>query len=152
MRRIAACFVLVMMLCSVGFAAVRGDEAMYVGGTLSVAEKTEGKLDTSGDRIAKFVWKKGELAIPFEKITSLEYGQKAGRRIGVAVAVNPLFLFSKKRRHYVTIGYADEQGKQQGAVFELAKGTVRNILTVLETRSGKQVEYESGEAKKNLGN
>jgi hypothetical protein len=144
-------FVTVFEICL--WSAVRGDEAMYVGGTLTaIPEKTEGRLDTSQEKAAKFVWKKGEVIIPYDKITSLEYGQKAGRRIGVAVAVNPLFLFSKKRRHYVTIGFTDEQGKQQGAVLEIAKGKVRGALSTLEARSGKQVEYESEEAKKHLGN
>ena len=95
--------------------------------------------------------KKGEVLIPYGKITSIEYGQKAGRRVGVALAVSPIALFSKKRKHYVTLAYTDDAGKNQGAVFEVAKGTVRNVVTVLETRSGKQVEYESEEAKKNLG-
>jgi hypothetical protein len=52
----------------------------------------------------------------------------------------------------VTIGFTDEQGKQQGAVLEMGKGKVRAALTALESRSGKQVEYESEEAKKHLGN
>ena len=90
--------------------------------------------------------------MPYEKITSLEYGQKVGRRVGVAVAVTPLALFSKKRKHFLTLGFTDDQGKQQGSVFELSKGTVRTILSTLEARSGKKVEYESEEAKKNLGN
>ncbi|MGH9429395.1 MAG: hypothetical protein ACRD2L_24180 [Terriglobia bacterium] len=154
MRRATAVsllFVMVIHVCAWG--AVRGDEAMYVGGTLAtIPEKTEGRLDTSQEKVAKFAWKKGEVTIPYDKITSLEYGQKAGRRIGVAVAVSPLFLFSKKRKHYVTIGFTDEQGKPQGAVLELAKGKVRSALSTLETRSGKQVEYESEEAKKHLGN
>ena len=134
-------------------AAVRGDEAMYVGGTLAaVPEKTEGRLLLDNDQAARFVFKKGEVSIPYGKITSLEYGQKTGRRVGVALVVNPVFLFSKKRRHYLTIGFTDSEGKKQGAVFELAKGTVRGALNTLETRSGKKVEYESEEAKKHAGN
>jgi hypothetical protein len=66
--------------------------------------------------------------------------------------VSPLALFSKKRKHYLTIGFTDADGKQQGAVFELGKDTVRSTLVTLEARSGKQVEYESDEAKKHVGN
>jgi hypothetical protein len=90
--------------------------------------------------------------IPYKTIQSLEYGQKAGRRVGVALAVSPLFLFSKKRKHFLSIAYLDEQGQKQGAVFELAKGTVRSALSTFETRSGKQIEYESEDAKKHAGN
>lgn len=67
--------------------ALDADKAEYVGGTLNVPERTEGKLVLSDPNIGKFQFKGGEVAIPFEKITSLEYGQKAGRRIAVAVLV-----------------------------------------------------------------
>jgi hypothetical protein len=133
-------------------AGLGSDKAAYVGGTLSLPEKTEGKLALSDPAAAKFTYKGGESGIPYERISSLEYGQKAGRRIGVAVMVSPLALFSKKRKHYLTIGFTDADGKQQGAVFELGKDTVRSTLVTLEARSGKQVEYESDEAKKHVGN
>jgi len=125
---------------------------MYVGGTLSVVpEKTEGRLDLSGANEGKFNSKKGGFSFAYDKITSLEYGQKAGRRVGVAIMVSPQALFSKKRRHYLTIGFTDDQGKPQGAVLEIAKGLVRSTLATLETKSGRKVEYESEEARKHAG-
>jgi hypothetical protein len=57
-------------------------------------------------------------------------------------------LFPKKRKHYVTIGYKDDQGKEQVAVFELGKDIVRITLPILEARSGKKIEYQDEEAKK----
>ncbi len=152
-RKIVFLMVLLLLLETSGLSAVRGDAAMYVGGSLSVVpEKTNGRLDLSGETAAKFTAKNVDISIAYGKITSLEYGQKAGRRVGVALAVTPFALFSKKRKHYLTIGFTDDQGKQQGAVFELSKGIVRGILSTLETRSGKKVEYESEEAKKHVGN
>lgn len=132
-------------------AAVRGDQVLYVGGTITtVPEKTEGRLDTTDTIVAKFVAKKGSFQIPYQKITGLEYGQKAGRRVGVALAVSPLALFSKKRKHYLTVSFVDERGVNQGAVLEIAKGKVRSVAALLETRSGKKVEFESDEARKNF--
>jgi hypothetical protein len=133
-------------------AAVRGGDAMYVGGTIAgLTEKTEGKLDLA-ETAAVFAAKKGaKVTIPYDKIQSLEYGQKAGRRVGLGIAISPLFLLSHKRRHFLTIGFVDEAGKQQGAVFELAKGMVQEALSVFETKSGKKVEYESEEARKHAG-
>lgn len=141
-----------LLICAVSTAipAVRGNEAMYVGGTLSVPAKTEGKLDLSAQTEAKFIYKKGQFSIPYDKISSLEYGQKAGRRVGVALAVSPLALFSKKRKHYLSIAFADDQGSKQGVVLELSKGTVNSVVTTFETRSGKKVEFESEEAKKHF--
>jgi hypothetical protein len=134
-------------------AAVRGDDALYVGGTMTnVPDKTEGRLDLTDEKVGKFTSKKGNFSFDCARITSLEYGQKAGRRVGVALAVNPLFLFSKKRKHFLTVGFTDEKGGNQGAVFEIGKKKIRGVLTILETRSGKAVEYESEEAKKHVGN
>lgn len=130
-------------------AAVRGDEAQYVGGTLQqIPDKTEGKLDLSGTDAAVFRCKKGEFRIPYKSISSLEYGQKAGRRVGVALAISPIALFSKKRKHFLSIAFADDSGSKQGAVFELSKGKTHSVITTLETRSGKTIEFESDEAKK----
>jgi hypothetical protein len=129
--------------------AVRGSDVLYVGGTIdSVPEKTEGRLDSSGEGEAVFQCKKGSFRIPYQTISSLEYGQKAGRRVGVAIAISPLALLSKKRRHYLSLAYLDPQGAKQGVVFELSKGRTHSLISMLEARSGKKVEFESAEAQK----
>jgi len=144
-----------VLFVAMPLSAAKGDKAKYVGGTLtSMAENTDFEFDTSGEAVAVALWKKhksnpaGKLEIPYKGIESIEYGQKAGRRVGLAIAVSPLALFSKKRKHYVTVTYMDQTGKKQGIVMELDKGDVRRVLTTLETRSGKIIEYESEEAKK----
>ena len=127
---------------------------MYVGGTLTaVPEKTEGKADFSSPEAMVFTAdRKYKVDVPYKGITSIEYGQKAGRRVGVALAVSPVALFSKKRKHYVSIAFTDASGGKQGAVFEVSKGLVRTFVSNLETRSGKTVEFESEDAKKHFGN
>src|SRR5262245_38383204 len=126
------------------------NKAEYVGGTWSIQPKTEGKLDASGEKAARFVPDKGSpVSIPYDKVTSLEYGQKAGRRIGATIgwgattlglAALPMLL-SKKRKHYLSIGYTGEDGKAQGVVIELGKDITRPVLKTLEARTGKQIEY-----------
>jgi len=59
-----------------------------------------------------------------------------------------LSLMSKKRKHYVTIGYYDDAGKEQVAVFELGKELPRTVLPILEARSGKQVVDQDKEERK----
>ena len=139
---IAACAAL-----SVTLAAVPKDMAMYVGGTIpNLEEKAEGRL-TTADTALTFQAKFGTpVSIPYKRITSLEYGQKAGRRVGVAILVSPLALFSKKRNHYLTIAYKDARGREQAGVFELGKDIVRTTLTVLQVRTGKDVEHQDAEA------
>jgi hypothetical protein len=151
MRQITIALLLFTLTMPLAVAAVRGDSVMYIGGTYSdLPEKTKGKLNLSSEVIAVFESKKGKFEIPYAGIASLEYGQKAGRRVGVALAVNPLALFSKKRKHYLSISFTDQQGNKQGVVLEVAKGKVRSVVTVLEQRSGKTVEYESEDARKHM--
>jgi hypothetical protein len=151
---IRACHLLpvLALLSAVGLAAaVRGDDVMYVGGTMkAVPEKTEGHLDTTDTTVARFTAKHGSFVIPYAGITSLEYGQKAGRRLGVALVVSPVALLSKKRRHYLTVNFADDKGNKQGAVLEVAKGRIRPVAEALASRSGKKIEFESDEARKHF--
>jgi hypothetical protein len=57
-------------------------------------------------------------------------------------------LFSKKRKHFLTIGFKDEGGKEQVAVIELGKDIVRTTLAIVQTRSGRSIEYQDEEARK----
>ena len=132
-------------------AKVTGEEVMYVGGTVSkIPEATEGTIDTKNEEKLIFSSDKGGFEIPYKSITSLEYGQKAGRRVGVAIVITVWALFSKKRKHFLTIGYTDHDNKPQGVVLEIAKGRPKSVITIIEARSGKKVEYESDEAKKHV--
>ena len=156
-RSIASILILSFLWISIADAAVRGKAARYTGGTLAVfKEAVDGTWDL-GEKAVVFTAKKGggKVEISYDKIESLEFGQKVGRRLGGAMAgaliVSPLFLFmlfSKKKKHFLSVGFIDADGKKQGAVFELAKGIVKESLTTLEAKSGKKVEYESDEAKK----
>jgi hypothetical protein len=131
--------------------AVRGDSVRYVGGTIiDVPQDTEGSLLINPEKGLLFESKKGSFEIPFDRITSIEYGQKAGRRVGVAIMVNPAFLLSKKRKHFVTIGYKDSKELSHGVVLELAKGLPSKVITIVEARSGIKCDYESEEARKHL--
>lgn len=148
MTRIAR-WALVSSLCWAALltAAVRGDEAMYVGGTISaVPQRTEGRLEVGRDICFKS--EQGQFSIAFEKVLSLEYGQKVGRRVATAVTVTPFMLLSKKRKHFLTIGFEDGAGQRQGAVLELSKNQVFKVLPRIEELSGKRIEFESADAQR----
>lgn len=159
---VAAYVVLVSFLAPSIALALDGKEAAYFGGTSAVfagaKDPVEGTLDTTATDALTLTGKskpfKGQqLRIPYESIVDLEYGQKAGRRVGLATGlavisvVGALALFSKKRKHFLTIGYMDG-GTEQVAVLELGKDIVRLTLPIVEARSGKSIEYQDDEAKK----
>lgn len=152
LKRGTAALLLAAMAAQTTVGAVGSRKAEYVGGTVAtISEKAEGNLDTATDTQIVFTPERGKgpsLMIPYAAITGLEYGQKAGRRVAVAVLVSPLALFSKKRKHFLTISYKDNADKEQAIVLELGKDIVRTTLTVVETRSGKAIEYQDEEARK----
>ncbi|MDZ7638933.1 MAG: hypothetical protein U5J83_11925 [Bryobacterales bacterium] len=132
-------------------AKVTGEEVMYVGGTIAeLPEATEGGVDLKNPKVFVFHSERGGFQIPYNSIKTLEYGQKAGRRVGVAIVITVWALFSKKRKHFLTIGYDNTEGAPQGVVLEIAKGRAKTFIAILEARSGKKVEYESEEAKKHV--
>lgn len=140
---------IILGLASPSWAGLGTHDAQYMGGTVAtIPERTEGKVSTADATVFVFQYKRGKLTVPYAQIDSLEYGQKAGRRVGLGVMVNPLFLFSKKRRHYLTVGWLDEKKTQQAAVLQLGKSIIGPTLRDLETKTGKSVEYQDQEARK----
>lgn len=158
MRAIFACFLSFLMMHQ-SFAAVRGEEVRYVGGTIAGwSADVEGRVTTDDPKVITFTAKGKTFVVPYDTVSSIEYGQKAGRRIGatigwgvttLGIAALPILL-SKKRKHFVSLGFKDDQGQQQGVVLELPKGMTRSFIAILEARTGMKCEYESEEARKHV--
>ncbi|HXI89750.1 MAG TPA: hypothetical protein VNO24_07015 [Blastocatellia bacterium] len=150
MKRLVCTLLAVLFLAeATAYAGVGSKNTIYVGGTItSIKADSEGKSSTADDKVFVFEHKKDKLNIPYSKINGLEYGQKAGRRVAMAILLSPIALFSKKRKHFLTVNFMDEADKQQAAVFELGKDVVRVTLASLEARSGQKIEYQDEEARK----
>ncbi|HEY6187214.1 MAG TPA: hypothetical protein VIW80_06035 [Pyrinomonadaceae bacterium] len=153
-----------LLIFSLSFGAIgvsaASDEASYYGGTVAAfkdaKKEVKGRLVTTDETALQFIYQNNQIvSIPYANFIDIEYGQKSGRRVGAAVAttillgpIGLLALMSKKQKHFVTIGFTDEAGKEQVAVFKINKDMVRTFLPILEARSGKKVEYQSKEAEK----
>ena len=130
-------------------AAEPGVKAQFIGGTIaSVKTKASARLDITGEDGLRFRCGQTELRVDYKKVNTLEYGQSVSRRYAAAILISPLLLLSKSRRHYVTLGYVDEWGRQQALVFRVEKGDIRTVLASLEARTGRRVEYQDDEARK----
>ena len=132
-------------------AAVDSGKAAYIGGTLAVKEKTEAPVDLKGADDLVFKPKGQQVRIRWTGIDEIEYGQKVGHRVKTAILLTPLALFSKNRRHYVTLSWKDSGGHDQAAVFEFDKNDIRPALASLRARSGKNVAYQDDQARKQMG-
>lgn len=146
-------FLLVVMFMMAGgfllLHAETGTPAEYVGGTLgSVRGHTSGLISAADPVSFVFQTRKATVRIPYERINQLEYGQDAGRRILAAALVSPLFLLSKKREHFLTIGFEGDDATQHAVLFEVGKSEIRGLLVSLEARTGRRVEYQDTESRK----
>ncbi|MBK6589859.1 MAG: hypothetical protein IPG22_16350 [Acidobacteria bacterium] len=166
MKRILTSLILISLFATSSvFAGIDSKGAAYQGGTTKdkdfpgMKKPAEGKLDLDNTKELVFSYKLNKVektySIPYDQMIDLEYGQKAGRRVGAAIGsaillgpIGLFLLFSKKRKHFVTIGYKGTDGKEEVAIFELGKDIIRTSLPILEARSGKKIEYQDDEAKK----
>jgi len=126
-----------------------GGRVEYIGGTVAgMKEKAEARMNTADAAQLVVQFKKQALTVPFERINQLEYGQKVDRRYLSAVLISPIFLLAKTRKHFLTVGYEDADGRQQAMIFRVEKGDVRALLVSLEARTGRKVTFQDEEARK----
>ncbi len=137
-----------ILLACLAWADEPGDPAEYVGGTLAELPRHPGRLDLTDSRFLRFHAGPAAVQVPYESVNLLEYGQNVSRRYVMAVVISPLLLLSKKRAHFLTIGYSDDLGRQQALVFRVGKRHIRAVLASLEARTGRKVEYQDPEARK----
>src|SRR5689334_2200409 len=142
---------LATLACAVLFAlsARAQTEVDYIGGTsASMSVGASGMIELSDPQYFAFYAHKGQVRVPYSHVNLLEYGQQVDRRLVLAVVISPAFLLSKSRRHFLTVGYEDEQGQQQAMVFRVDKNSIRAALVALEARTGLKIQYQDQEARK----
>jgi hypothetical protein len=126
-----------------------GARAQVIGGTgAGVPLKSHVRIDLTGAEALALRFDKEQLRIPYIKINTVEYGQSVSRRYVEAIVFSPVLLLSKNHKHFVTLGFVDSDGRQQALVFRVEKGDIRGVLTGLEARTGRRVEYQDDEARK----
>ncbi len=139
-----------LLVCclSTALAAYAG-HAEYVGGT--VAKLTEGRggnVETTDQRFFVFYSKQASVRVAYDQINLVEYGQKVDRRYLSAALISPILILSKKRSHFLTVGFKDEQGAQQALIFRVDKSSIRSLLVSLEARTGLKIQFQDEEARK----
>jgi len=125
----------------------------YMGGTTAaIRPGSGGEIELTDRDYFAFYGHDGsksvQVRVLYAHINLIEYGQQVDRRLALAMGVSPVFLLSKARKHYLTVGYTDEAGEQQALVFRVDKDAVRATLVALEARSGLKVRYQDSEARK----
>jgi hypothetical protein len=126
-----------------------GTRVVYVGGTMAgVRDKATAHVDLLRDDAFTLSANDRSFLIPYKDVNTLEYGMRMSRRYVEAVLISPIFLVAKKKTHFLTIGYTDQDGKQQAMVLQVGKEEIRPLLVSLEARTGRRVEFQDEEARK----
>lgn len=133
-------------------ATILGDTAgantykvMYDGGSVqNIKAGTSAKIDIQSDKIVLFNGKDQLVTIPASAVTEITYGQDVHRRIGAAIGlavvslgVGALMAFTKSKKHYVGLTWADGD-KKGGFAMQCDKNDYRGVLTALEGITGKK--------------
>jgi len=148
-RRLRRAFVGSAIVLIFAASAAAQSRVEYVGGTApGLQSGASGSLDVRDEHYLAFYTKKGQVRVRYDKIDDLEYGQKVDRRLLMAAIISPMFLLSKRRKHFLSIGYVDEDGNHQALVFRVDKNDIRATLVSLEARTGLRIQYQDDEARK----
>jgi hypothetical protein len=144
----AASVALLVLLPALTPALVAQSRAQYVGGTSSqLATGVEGRIELSDEDYFAFYSRKTQVRVPYDHINLIEYGQTVNPRLAMLGALT-IGLLTKSRKHFLTVGFRGDDGKQQALVFRVDKAGIRATLVGLEARTGVKVEYQDEEARK----
>ncbi len=144
-RRVAIVLVLALPV----FAIAGKDEVEFQGGTLQIKNGAKLRVNLTDEGAAVFAGE-GTVRVPWKGIKSIEYGQTASRRVTSAILLSPLALFSKARKHYISLEWVDDQGQPQSAALRADKNNFRSILSALRAKSGLEVSCGDPEAAKSF--
>lgn len=146
---ISALVLVAASVATYAFASQQGARVEYAGGTRAdIPNNDSGSLQAIDDQYLVFYARKTSVRIAYGRINLIEYGQRVGRRLAMAVLISPVFVLSKKRQHFLTVAYTDEGGREQALIFKVEKSDIRAILVSLEARTGRKVQFQDEEARK----
>jgi hypothetical protein len=160
-RRLAASGIVFFLLLSICFAQnqfdfdnavyikpVEGSKGRPVSGVLRFDSTTKEvrfvagvlRLDSTKKQM-QFVETGGPpaLSVKYEAIKGLLYENTEKPRYAASLVVPPL-VFTKSKKHYLTIDYVDASGTPRYAIIHLDKSNFQQALTTAESETGKKAE------------
>ena len=144
--RALAVVVCLTLVSGVG-AAVKFDKIEYlppkVEGEKQNANPIKGQISFDKDKkVVVFQDEKSQavVTIPYDKIKSILYEKSSKPRYAEAILLSPFFLFTKSKKHFLTIQYTDEAGAGKFSVFHMDKGNARDIVNTAEAETGQKIE------------
>ncbi len=122
--------------------SVPNPHAAYVSGSAAIPNGAEGSLNLEDANELRFNYDGGRFKLAYQRITSMEIGDRPGMKAHLAVAVSWIPKFSKKQGKLLTIEFKGDNGVGEAAIFEIIKADYVSIAPVLESRTGKHVKVQ----------
>ena len=144
-RKLTAHGIVFLLLVSVCFAQYQYDfgDAVYIRVVEgSKAKPVHGILRfDSTKKEVDFVETGGPpaLSIKYEAIKGLLYENEAKPRYAASLVVPPM-IFTKEKKHYLTIDYLDTAGTPRFAIISLDKSNFQEAVSRAESETGKKAE------------
>lgn len=154
MKRILSVLGAVLMACTLANSKeTRGnpnkfDRAEYMQATAAGQKKAAPSIKGSllfnaEEKTVAFVDQKGSPAfsVKYDSIKNILYEETSTPRYAEAVLISPLFIFSRSKKHFITIQYTDTDGTGRFVIFHMDKKNVREAVATAEAQTGKKVEH-----------
>jgi hypothetical protein len=132
---------------TVSAAEVKFDKVEYfppkVEGQKKGADPVKGHVIFDKEKkVVEFQDNKGQMivTIPYDKIKTLLYEKTSKPRYTEAILISPFFLFSKTKKHFLTIQYTDPAGTGAFFMIHMDKSNASDIANTAQAETGKPVE------------
>jgi hypothetical protein len=80
------------------------------------------------------------VTVPYDKVKTLLYEKTSRPRYAEAILLSPFFLFSKTKKHFLTVQYTDSSGTGKFFMIHMDKSNAMDIVNTAEAETGKSVE------------
>ncbi len=131
-----------VLFCAALPGSVPNPHAAYVSGSAAIPNGAEGSLNLEDTNELRFNYDGGTFKLGYQRITSMEIGDRPGVKAHLALAVSWIPKFSKKQGKLLTIAFKGDNGAGEAAIFEIVKSDYLSIAPVLESRTGKHVKLQ----------
>ncbi|MCU0227036.1 MAG: hypothetical protein MUF01_05315 [Bryobacterales bacterium] len=97
-------------------------------------------LDRDARVLAFSAQERKRMDLPLASITNVVYERAKRPRYGVGLLLAWPLLFTKTKKHFLTVQYKDNAGEGRYALFQLHKDNFREVLAALEAATDIKVE------------
>jgi hypothetical protein len=135
-RLIAVGFCGILLAAGVPAHGQNGADVTYLGGTAAgMREGAAGRLDTTDAKDLTFHSGAADLAVPYERMTRVEYREENRFKLGVAGTIVVGIVKAREKVHTLTISWTDEKDAANVATLGMTRERAVGVLDVLKAKT-----------------